>query len=47
MVEVLALLKSGIIKPYVAARFRLQEINIAFEFMRTQSLGRVVIVVKE
>ena len=47
MVEVLALLKSGIIKPYVAARFPLHEINTAFEFMRSQSLGRVVVVVKE
>jgi 2-desacetyl-2-hydroxyethyl bacteriochlorophyllide A dehydrogenase len=47
MVEVLALLKSGIIKPFVAARFPLLEINVAFDYMRTQSLGRVVVVVKE
>jgi 2-desacetyl-2-hydroxyethyl bacteriochlorophyllide A dehydrogenase len=47
LVEALHLLRTGVVKPYVAARFPLQEVNAAFECMRSQALGRVVIVVKE
>ncbi len=47
LVEALQLLRTGVVKPYVAARFPLQEINAAFECMRRQPLGRVVVVVKE
>ncbi len=47
LVEALQLLATGVVKPYIAARFPLCEINAAFEYMRNQPLGRVVVVVKE
>jgi len=47
LAEALHLLAGGVVKPYVAARFPLKDVNAAFEFMRSQALGRVVIVVKD
>jgi hypothetical protein len=45
LVEALQLLRIGVVKPYIAARFPLREVNAAFECMRGQPLGRVVVVV--
>lgn len=47
MVEAVELLSSGLVKPPIARRFPLDEINEAFDFMRHSRGGRVVIVVKE
>jgi D-arabinose 1-dehydrogenase-like Zn-dependent alcohol dehydrogenase len=47
LTEALQLLAAGVVKPYVAARFPLPEVNAAFDCMRSQALGRVVVVVKE
>lgn len=38
---------SGAVRPIVAARYPLNEINAAFDHMRRGALGRVVIVIKE
>ena len=45
-VEAIRLLEAGIIKPIIARRFPLPEINEAFDFMRQGAVGRVVITVK-
>lgn len=47
MADAIRLLESGTVKPYVAARFPLAEINAAFDCMRTGVLGRIVVVIKE
>lgn len=47
MVEAVRFLSSGLVKPPIARRFPLDEINEAFDFMRHTRGGRVVIVVKE
>jgi propanol-preferring alcohol dehydrogenase len=47
MVEAIALLESGVVKPRIAARFPLEQVNEALEATRTGSAGRVVVVVKE
>ena len=46
-VEAIRLLEAGIIKPIIARRFPLPEINEAFDFMRKGAVGRVVITVRE
>jgi len=45
MQEAIHLVESGIVLPSIAARFRLEEINAAFDFVRAGALGRVVITV--
>jgi D-arabinose 1-dehydrogenase-like Zn-dependent alcohol dehydrogenase len=45
MQEAIHLVESGIVLPAIAARFRLEEINAAFDFVRAGALGRVVITV--
>ena len=47
MADAVAFLSSGLVKPPIARRFPLDEINEAFDFMRHARGGRVVIVVKE
>lgn len=47
MVEAIRLLGNGLVKPPIARRFPLDQINEAFDFMRHTRGGRVVIVVKE
>jgi len=47
MVEAVQFLSSGLVKPPIARRFPLDEINEAFDCMRRTRGGRVVIVVKE
>ena len=47
MVEAVALLESGIVKPRIAARFPLEQVNDALQATRSGSAGRVVVVVKE
>ena len=47
MVEAIRLLESGIVKPHVAARFPLEQVNEALQATRQGSTGRVVVVVKE
>jgi propanol-preferring alcohol dehydrogenase len=46
-VEAIRLLASGVVKPIIARRFPLDEINEAFAFMRQGAVGRVVINIKE
>jgi D-arabinose 1-dehydrogenase-like Zn-dependent alcohol dehydrogenase len=46
-VEAIRLLEAGVVKPVIARRFPLQEINEAFDFMRQGAVGRVIIAVKE
>ena len=46
-VEAIRLLEAGIVKPIIAQRFPLEEINEAFDFMRQGAVGRVVIMVNE
>lgn len=46
-VEAIRLLEAGVVKPVIARRFPLREINEALEFMRQGAAGRVVITVKE
>lgn len=46
-VEAIRLLEAGVVKPIIARRFGLGEINQAFDFMRQGAVGRVVITVKE
>jgi D-arabinose 1-dehydrogenase-like Zn-dependent alcohol dehydrogenase len=43
MQEAIHLVESGIVLLSIAARFRLEEINAAFGFVRAGALGRVVI----
>ena len=38
---------SGIVRPVVAARYPLEEVNAALDHMRRGALGRVVVVIKE
>ena len=45
MAEAIHLVESGIVLPSIAARFPLEEINAAFDFVRAGALGRVVITV--
>jgi len=47
MVEAIGLLDSGIVKPHIAARFPLEQVNDALDATRQGSTGRVVVVVKE
>jgi D-arabinose 1-dehydrogenase-like Zn-dependent alcohol dehydrogenase len=47
MVEAIRLLESGVVKPHVAARFPLEQVNEALQATRQGSTGRVVVVVKE
>jgi propanol-preferring alcohol dehydrogenase len=47
MVEAIRLLESGIVKPHIAARFPLEQVNEALQATRLGSTGRVVVVVKE
>jgi len=46
-VDAIRLVESGVVKPYIAARFPLEQINDAMNATRQGSLGRVVVVVKE
>lgn len=43
MVEAIALLAAGAVKPLVAARFPLEHVNTALEIMRQGAAGRVVV----
>jgi propanol-preferring alcohol dehydrogenase len=47
MQDAIRYIETGALKPYVAARFPLAEINAAFECMRNGALGRIVVVIKE
>lgn len=47
MVEAVTFLSSGLVKPPIARRFPLDQINEAVDFMRHARGGRVVIVVKQ
>ena len=47
MVEAIRLVESGAVRPPIAHRFPLDQINEAFECVRKGALGRVVIVVKD
>lgn len=47
MVDSIRLVEAGIVKPLVAARFSIDNINQAFDCVRRGALGRVVVVVKE
>ena len=47
MVEAIRLLETGIVKPFVAGRYPLEEINVAIQAMQNNSLGRLVVVMKE
>ena len=44
--EAIRILEGGAVKPQVARRFALEEINEAFDFVRAGALGRVVVVIK-
>lgn len=46
-VDAIRLVESGVVKPYIGARFPLEKINEAMDATRHGSLGRVVVVVKE
>ena len=46
-VEAIRLLEAGVVKPVIARRFPLDEINAAFDFVRQGAPARVVVVVKE
>jgi len=46
-VEGIRLLGAGVVKPVIAQRFPLEEINEAFDFMRQGAVGRVIITVNE
>lgn len=45
-VDAIRLVESGVVKPYIAARFPLEQINDAMDATRHGSLGRVVVVLK-
>lgn len=47
MVEAIRLLETGVVKPFIAARFPLERANEALETMREGSLGRIVVEVKK
>jgi D-arabinose 1-dehydrogenase-like Zn-dependent alcohol dehydrogenase len=47
MVEAIRLLETGIVKPFVAGRYALEDINVAIQAMQNNSLGRLVVVMKE
>lgn len=47
MKDAIGYIESGAVKPYVAARFPLADVNAAFDFMRNGALGRIVVVIKE
>jgi D-arabinose 1-dehydrogenase-like Zn-dependent alcohol dehydrogenase len=47
MVEAVRLVESGAVRPHVAARYPLTDINAAFDCLRAGSSGRVVVVIKE
>jgi len=47
MAEAIRLLESGTVKPHVAARYPLEEINGAFNQLRAGSSGRIVIIIKD
>ena len=46
-VEAIKLLEAGVVNPPIAQRFRLEEINEAYDAVRHGASGRVVVVVKE
>jgi len=46
-VDAIRLVESGVVKPYIAARFPLEQINDAMDATRHGSLGRVVVIIKE
>jgi D-arabinose 1-dehydrogenase-like Zn-dependent alcohol dehydrogenase len=47
MIDAIRFVESGVVRPQIAARFPLDNINAAFDCMRRGALGRVVVVVKE
>jgi propanol-preferring alcohol dehydrogenase len=47
MADAIGYLEAGAVKPYVAARFPLADVNAAFDCMRKGALGRIVIVIRE
>jgi D-arabinose 1-dehydrogenase-like Zn-dependent alcohol dehydrogenase len=47
MAEAISIVAAGVVKPYVAARFPLDEINRAFDCVRMGATGRVVVVIRE
>ena len=46
MVEAIHLLESGVVRPQIARRFSLAEINAAFDFVRRGATGRVIVTVR-
>ncbi|HLJ90355.1 MAG TPA: alcohol dehydrogenase catalytic domain-containing protein [Candidatus Angelobacter sp.] len=46
LVEGIRLVEAGVIKPPIARRFPLEDINEAFDFLRQGALGRVVVNIK-
>jgi D-arabinose 1-dehydrogenase-like Zn-dependent alcohol dehydrogenase len=47
MKDAVRYIETGVVKPFVAARFPLAHVNAAFDCMRTGALGRIVVVIKE
>jgi D-arabinose 1-dehydrogenase-like Zn-dependent alcohol dehydrogenase len=47
MAEAIQLVAEGVVRPYIAARFPLEDINQAFDCVRHGALGRVVVVIKD
>jgi 2-desacetyl-2-hydroxyethyl bacteriochlorophyllide A dehydrogenase len=47
MVDAIRLLEAGVVKPYVAGRYALEEINEAIRQMQNNPVGRLIVVMKE
>jgi D-arabinose 1-dehydrogenase-like Zn-dependent alcohol dehydrogenase len=47
MADAIRLVETGFVKPFVAARFPLSDINVAFDHVREGALGRVVVHIRD
>jgi propanol-preferring alcohol dehydrogenase len=47
MAEAVRMVAAGTVRPYIAARFPLRQINEAFDCVRAGALGRVIIDIQD